>query len=143
MRDHFQSVIHGSDDLSQASCDQDEYFQSEPDKCDLQDACCYFLEHDKLPRFHLARANLMMVWLIETETESARYADIAGEIIGVLESDMAKMFGFSDGRVEQLKEDLQAAQLQVAVREIDAYSFSEDDEMEDDEDNEEDVQEDL
>lgn len=138
MRFRFQTIIHASDDPD----DWEYSFSSEPEKADLQDSCCYFLEHENLPLIYRAKANLMMVWLIETETESARYADNADDIIEDLESDVLKMFGLRDERVEELKKDLWAAHEEVVRKTVEGEGeMSEADGEEDDEDDDEDVEE--
>jgi hypothetical protein len=126
----FQTIIHASDDPD----DWRYGFSSEPEKADLQDSCCYFLEHENLPSIHQAKANLMMVWLIETETESERYADAADGIIDGLESNVFKMFGVMDERVEGLKKDLWAAREEVVRRTVEEEAeMSEADDEESDE----------
>jgi hypothetical protein len=76
----------------------------------------------------------MMVWLIETETESERYADAADGIIDGLESNVFKMFGVMDERVEGLKKDLWAAREEVVRRTVEEEAeMSEADDEESDE----------
>lgn len=131
MRALFQRVVRDLDSSYQDCYDQEMPFKSDESvKFDLQDACCYFIEHENVPRIHQARANLMMVWLIETETESARYADTADGIIVGLDNDVLKMFGVSDERVEDLKKDLLAAQDEVVRRTVDAEAEMDEDEGE-------------
>lgn len=131
MRDRFQCFVHDPNATDQDDYDQDLYFQTDLVKGDLLDACCHFLEHNKLPRIYQVRANVMMVWLIETETESARYADTAEALVEDLESEILSMFGDSDERVEELKMDVYHAQEEVERRKAEAKSEMDEDEYDD------------
>lgn len=113
MREHFQRLF--PDDLDD---NQDMFPPARPDldKGDLQDGCCHFLEQKHLPQLHRARANLMMVWCIDTETESASYEAAAVSIIDELEDKNFEMFGLTDPRLEELKQDLAAAHDEILRR---------------------------